>query len=65
MKVSEIRAFGTGELQKQLESAREELFNVRLRVATRQLTNHREIPRLKKKIALIKTILRERELGIR
>lgn len=65
MKVSEIRAFGTDELQKQLEAAREELFNVRLRLATRQLTNHRELPRLKKKIARIETILRERELDIR
>ena len=65
MKISEIRAFGTDELQKQLEAAREELFNVRLRLATRQLTNHRELPRLKKKIARIETILRERELDIR
>lgn len=65
MKVGEIRAFGTNELQKQLEEAREELFNVRLRLATRQLTNHRELLRLKKKIARIETILRERELDIR
>lgn len=65
MKVSEIRAFDTDELQKQLEAAREELFSVRLRLATRQLTNHRELLRLKKKIARIETILRERELDIR
>lgn len=65
MKVSEIRAFGTDELQKQLEAAREELFNVRFRLATRQLTNHRELLRLKKEIARIETILRERELDIR
>jgi large subunit ribosomal protein L29 len=65
LKVSEIRAFGTDELQKQLEAAREELFNVRLRLATRQLTNHRELLRLKKEIARIETILRERELDIR
>ena len=65
MKVDEIKAFGTDELKKQLEAAREELFNVRLRLATRQLTNHRELPRLKKNIARIETILRERELGIR
>ena len=65
MKVGEIRAFGTDDLQKQLEEAREELFNVRLRLATRQLTNHRELLRLKKKIARIETILRERELDIR
>ena len=65
MKVSEIRALGTDALQKELDAAREELFNVRLRLATRQLTNHRELPRLKKKIARIETILRGRELGIR
>jgi large subunit ribosomal protein L29 len=65
LKVSEVRAFGTDELKKQLDAAREELFNVRLRLATRQLTNHRELPRLKKKIARIETILRERELDIR
>ncbi len=65
MKVSEIRAFGTDELQKQLEAAHGELFNVRLRLATRQLTNHRELLRLKKEIARIETILRERELDIR
>ncbi len=65
MRVGEIRAFRTDELQKELEAAREEFFNVRLRLATRQLTNHRELIRLKKKIARIETILRERELDIR
>jgi len=65
VKIDEIRALGVEELRKQLESAHEELFNVRLRLATKQLTNHREILRLKKKIARIETILRERELGIR
>ncbi len=65
MRIDEVRALGTEEMKKQLESAHEELFNVRLRLATKQLTNHREIPRLKKKIARINTILRERELGVR
>ena len=65
MKVEEIRALSTEEVEKQLEATHEELFNLRLRVATRQLANHREIPRVKKKIARIKTILRQRELGIR
>lgn len=65
MKAEEIRALSSEELKKQLEGAHEELFNVRLRLATKQLTNHREILRLKKKIARINTILRERELGIR
>lgn len=64
MKASEIRALGDGELLKQLEEAHEELFNLRFRLATRQLGNHREVPRVKKKISRLKTILRERELGI-
>jgi len=64
LKASEIRALGDGELLKQLEEAHEELFNLRFRLATRQLGNHREVPRVKKKISRLKTILRERELGI-
>lgn len=64
MKASEIRALSDEELLKQLEEAHEELFNLRFRLATRQLGNHREIPRVKKKISRLKTILRERELGI-
>ena len=63
MKASEIRALNNEELLTKLEGAHEELFNLRFRLATRQLGNHREIPRVKKRIARIKTILRERELG--
>ena len=63
MKASEIRALGNEELLKKLEEAHEELFNLRFRLATRQLGNHREIPRVKRRIARVRTILRERELG--
>ena len=65
MQAEEIRALSPKELEKQLEAAHQELFNLRFRLATRQLVNHREIPRVKKKIARLKTILRERELEIR
>jgi len=65
LKVEEIRALGTEALAKQLEEAHQELFNLRFRLATRQLVNHREIPRVKKEIARLKTIMKERELGIR
>ena len=65
MKVEEIRALNNEELTKQLEETHQELFNLRFRLATRQLVNHREFPKVKKKIARIKTIIRERELGIR
>ena len=64
MKVEEIRILGNEELVRQLEAAHQELFNLRFRLATKQLVNHREIPRVKKKIARLKTIIRERELGI-
>ena len=65
MKVQEIRALSTQELAKQLETAHRELFDLRFRLATKQLVNHREIPRVKKDIARLNTILRERELGLR
>jgi large subunit ribosomal protein L29 len=64
VKVEEIRALGTEELKKQLEEAHQELFNLRFRLSTKQLVNHRELPRVRKKIATLKTILRERELSI-
>ena len=65
MKVEELRALGNDDLLKQLEEAHQELFNLRFRLTTRQLVNYREIPRVKKKIARLKTIIRERELDIR
>ena len=65
MKVKEFRALSPDDLAEQLEEAHQELFNLRFRLATRQLVNHREIRMVKKKIARLKTIIRERELGIR
>ena len=65
MKIKEIRALKPDELTKQLEAAHEELFNLRFRLTTKQLVNHREIRRAKRGIARLMTIIRERELGIR
>ena len=65
MKVEEVRARSDEELAKQLEEAYQELFNLRFRAATKQLVNHRELRNAKRKIARLKTIIRERELGIR
>ena len=65
MKIEEIRALKPEALVKQLEAAHEEFFNLRFRLATKQLVNHREIRRVKKEIARVKTIIRERELAIR
>ena len=65
MKVEEIRALSPKELSKQLEAAHQELFNLRFRLAAKQLVNHREIPRAKKNLARLRTIMKEKELGIR
>ncbi len=65
MKVEEIRALSAEELAKQLETAHQELFDLRFRLATKQLVNHRQIRAAKKKIAQMKTLMRERELEIR
>ncbi len=51
------------ELAKQVEEAHRELFNLRFRLATKQLANHREVRTVKKRIARLKTIMRERELS--
>jgi large subunit ribosomal protein L29 len=65
VKIEEVRALTTEELKKQLEEAHQELFNLRFRLATKQLVNHRELPRVKKKIAILKTLIREREAAVR
>lgn len=65
MKVDEIRALKTGEMEKQLEEAHKQLFEFRFKVSTRQMVNHQEIKRIKKDIARLKTVIREKELEIR
>ena len=65
MRIDEFRSLDPQELTKQLEEAHQELLNLRFRLSTKQLVNHRELPMVKKKIARLKTIERERELGIR
>lgn len=63
MKVEEIRTLSTDEIVKQVEAAHHELFDLRFRAATKQLVNHREIPRVRKKIARMEMVLRERVLA--
>ncbi len=65
MKIGETRVLSSEELAKQLEATHKELFDLRFRLATKQLVNHREIRRVKKEIARLETIVRERELSIR
>ncbi len=65
MKVKEIRDLSSEELVKQLEVAHKELFDLRFRLATKQLVNHRQVRKVKKDIARLKTIMGEREVNIR
>lgn len=61
MKIEEIRALTDQEITKQLEETHQELFNLRFRLNTKQLVNHREIPRVKKDIARLNTVINERK----
>ncbi|MDF9717523.1 50S ribosomal protein L29 [Nocardioides sp. ChNu-153] len=53
------------DLAEKLREAKEELFNLRFQAATGQLENNSRLRTVKKDIARIYTVLRERELGIR
>ena len=62
MKVNEIRNLSTAELNEKIVSLREELFNLRFQLATGQLENPMSIREVRKTIARIKTVQREKEL---
>ena len=62
MKINEIKDLTTEELNQKVEELKAELFNLRFQHATNQLDNPRVITDVKRTIARIKTILREREL---
>jgi large subunit ribosomal protein L29 len=61
--VREIRDLGDEELLARLESSKEELFNLRFQLATGQLDNPMRIKDVRRDVARILTILREREMG--
>ncbi|HHV46318.1 MAG TPA: 50S ribosomal protein L29 [Tissierellia bacterium] len=65
MKAKEIRQMSDQELNTKLMDLKNELFNLRFQLATGQLDNPMRIKAVRKDIARIKTIVRERELGIR
>ncbi len=62
MKSSEIRQKSVDELNKDLVALKEELFKLRFQHATNQLENPLKLKSVKRDIARVKTILREREL---
>ena len=62
MKINEIIDLTNEELDQKLAELKAELFNLRFQHATNQLDNPRVITEVKRTIARVKTILREREL---
>ena len=63
-KGEELRALPVEELLTRLREAKEELFNLRFQSATGQLDNNRRLQVVRRDIARIYTVMRERELGI-
>ncbi|WP_037605713.1 50S ribosomal protein L29 [Streptacidiphilus rugosus] len=63
-KAAELRELDNEALVSQLRERKEELFNLRFQAATGQLDNHGRLKLVKKDIARIYTLMRERELGI-
>jgi large subunit ribosomal protein L29 len=61
---AQLRVSTEEELQAKLAEAKEELFNLRFQGATGQLESHGRLRAVRKEIARIYTVLRERELGI-
>jgi large subunit ribosomal protein L29 len=65
LNVTEIDKIEDSVLIEELKKAKEELFNLRFQSATGQLESHGRLRAVKRDIARIYTIIRERELGIR
>ncbi|MBA3618246.1 MAG: 50S ribosomal protein L29 [Acidothermales bacterium] len=63
-KASDMRGMEDDELRTKLREAKEELFNLRFQAATGQLDNNRRLNVVRRDIARVYTVMRERELGI-
>ena len=62
MKANELRKLSTEELTAKEKALKEELFNLRFQHAINQLDNPMRLKAVKKEIAIVKTIMREKEL---
>ena len=63
MSVSDLRELTSEELEEALTEAKEERFNLRFQVATNQLDNTARLKSVKREIAQILTVIRERQLA--
>lgn len=63
MKVNDIKKFSTEEINKKILEKKEELFNLRFKQASGMLEKSHQLSEIRKDIARMKTVLRERELS--
>ena len=63
MKASDLKELTVEELQTKLTELKEELFNLRFQLAVNQLENSNRIGAVKKDIARVSTVLRQREIA--
>jgi len=63
VKTEQVRKMADPDLAKELEEVYRRLFSLRLQLATQQAGNHHEVTNLKRQIARLKTIQRERQLA--
>ena len=63
MKPTEVRDIESDELHSRIAELKEELFNLRFQLATGQLDNHRRLQQVKRDIARIRTVLRQRDFA--
>jgi large subunit ribosomal protein L29 len=63
MQASELRNLDVNEIKAKIDSAYQELFNLRFQWASGQLEDHNRMTVLRRDIARMKTVLRERELA--
>ncbi len=63
MKANEIRELTNAEIEQKVQSLKEELFNLRFQLATGQLENTARIKQVRKTIARMKTVIRQREIS--
>jgi large subunit ribosomal protein L29 len=63
-KAVELRRLDNDALEEKLRESKEELFNLRFQAATGQLESHGRLKQVRREIARVYTVLRERELGI-
>jgi large subunit ribosomal protein L29 len=64
VKAKELRDMTVEELQKKMNDTKDELFRLRFQLATGQLDNAMRIKEVRRNIARVKTVIREREIGI-